>query len=171
MPIFAYHNNKYNMRKYFICTKDKVRQNVNAGFPINIQYMDKELKDKNNVQYSAEIYYIENSVHITSDFARIMNDVSSAARDIMIYILDNIPYGTNVISLEPKILKAKLKLTDNRISEAMKQLKEHNLLVKGTTVKHFKNPEKYEYVINHNYLYKGSYKELYKDLILQTDLF
>lgn len=169
MPIFANTNDVNNMSKLFVVNKQLVIPHINAGFPITIQSMIKPLKSTDNVTYNTDIYYIEGAVHITSKFTEIMNTVrSSYARMILHYVVENIEYGTNVIELKPKVLKTLFETDDAKISKAIKELIDLEFMVRGSNIPTC-NLKHYQYVINHNCLYKGNIKNLYHDLLQQTE--
>lgn len=80
------------------------------------------------------------------------------------FIANNLIWGTNVIKLEPKEIMSSIDIDKSEVSRAIKRLIELKFIVRANTINKYKELNKYLYIVNHNYLFKGNSKNLIKDI-------
>ena len=110
---------------------------------------------------------MEDKVLIDNSLVTILSEESKYVGIVIRYIVDNIPYNVNHLYLSSSNI-AKLYNTDKaNISKAIKRLVELDVI--GRLYDKIPNNilPKNTYVINHNYLYRGSIRKLRKDILEQ----
>ena len=109
----------------------------------------------------------EDKILIDNTLVTILSEESKYVGIVVRYIVDNIPYNVNHITLSSVDIAKIYNVDKGNISRAIKRLNELNVI--GRLYDKIPNPylPKNTYVINHNYLYRGSIRKLRKDILEQ----
>lgn len=112
---------------------------------------------------------MEDKVLIDNSLVTILSEESKYVGIVVRYIVDNIPYNVNHLSLNASVIAKKYEIDKSNISKAIKRLVELNVI--GRLCDKIPNDmlPKNTYVINHNYLYRGSIGKLRKDILEQRN--
>ena len=110
---------------------------------------------------------MEDKILIDNTLVTILSEESKYVGIVVRYIVDNIPYNVNHITLSSVDIAKIYNVDKGNISRAIKRLNELDVI--GRLYDKIPNPylPKNTYVINHNYLYRGSIKKLRKDILEQ----
>ena len=143
------------------------KDSIDYGYNLNIRGLKIKDEDDNGDKYSKTIYYMEDKILIDNTLVTILSEESKYVGIVVRYIVDNIPYNVNHITLSSVDISKIYNVDKGNISRAIKRLNELNVI--GRLYDKIPNPylPKNTYVINHNYLYRGSIRKLRKDILEQ----
>jgi hypothetical protein len=143
------------------------KDSIDYNYSLSVKGIKIKDEDDSGNKYNKTIYYMEDKVLIDNSLVTILSEESKYVGIVIRYIVDNIPYNVNHLSLSSSNI-AKLYNTDKaNISKAIKRLVELDVI--GRLYDKIPNNilPKNTYVINHNYLYRGSIRKLRKDILEQ----
>ena len=115
-------------------------------------------------QYKKVIRYMNDKAIIDNNLILKLLDERKYVSLLVDYISKNLTWGTNVIELVPKDILAKENIDRGDISKGIKRLIELEIIVQANTRKNYEGLNKYLYIVNHNYIFKGNIKNLIKDI-------
>lgn len=115
-------------------------------------------------QYKKVIRYMNDKAIIDNNLILKLLDERKYVSLLVDYISKNLTWGTNVIELVPKDILAKENIDRGDISKGIKRLIELEIIVQANTRKSYEGLNKYLYIVNHNYIFKGNIKNLIKDI-------
>ena len=143
------------------------KDSIDYGYNLNIRGLKIKDEADNGDKYSKTIYYMEDKILIDNTLVTILSEESKYVGIVVRYIVDNIPYNVNHITLSSVDIAKIYNVDKGNISRAINRLNE--LYVIGRLYDKIPNPylPKNTYVINHNYLYRGSIRKLRKDILEQ----
>lgn len=145
------------------------KDSIDYDYPLSIKGLKIKDEDDSGTKYNKTIYYIEDKVLIDNSLVTILSEESKYVGIVVRYIVDNIPYNVNHLSLNASIISKKYEIDKSNISKAIKRLVELDVI--GRLCDKIPNNmlPKNTYVINHNYLYRGSIRKLRKDILEQRN--
>lgn len=135
-----------------------------GNFPIKVGKLVITDTSIDGEEYKKRIMFMRNTVTINPELIAIMLDERKYTNSLIHYIANTMTYGTNYIELVPKVVQANEGTDLGDISKAIKRLKELDVIVQANTIEKYKNVNKYFYIVNHNYIFKGNIKDLVKSL-------
>ena len=143
------------------------KDSIDYGYNLNIRGLKIKDEADNGDKYSKTIYYMEDKILIDNTLVTILSEESKYVGIVVRYIVDNIPYNVNHITLSSVDIAKIYNVDKGNISRAIKRLNELNVI--GRLYDKIPNPylPKNTYVIKHNYLYRGSIRKLRKDILEQ----
>mgnify|MGYP001001250328 FL=1 len=143
------------------------KDSIDYGYNLNIRGLKIKDEADNGDKYSKIIYYMEDKILIDNTLVTILSEESKYVGIVVRYIVDNIPYNVNHITLSSVDIAKIYNVDKGNISRAIKRLNELDVI--GRLYDKIPNPylPKNIYVINHNYLYRGSIRKLRKDILEQ----
>lgn len=143
------------------------KDSIDYDYPLCIKGLRIKDEDDSGTKYNKTIYYMEDKVLIDNSFVTILSEESKYVGIVIRYIVDNIPYNVNHLSLNASIIAKQYNCDKSHISKAIKRLVDLNVI--GRVYDKIPNDmlPKNTYVINHNYLYRGSIRKLRKDILEQ----
>lgn len=143
------------------------KDSIDYGYPLSVRGLKIKDEDDSGTRYNKTIYYMEDKVLIDNSLITILSEESKYVGIVVRYIVDNIPYNVNHITLNTTVIAKHNNVDKGNISKAVKRLVELDVI--GRLYDRIANNilPKNTYVINHNYLYKGSIKKLRKDILEQ----
>ena len=153
---------------------------VYFGFAFCISEFDLKYKigehigvDDLNREYKLTYKYMENNVSISPDMIMLLHDQPIYVVKIIDYIVKNMPYNTNRIILKNKIISDYANIDECKISKGIRILKELNIIVKAKDLDYYKyeNIPNKLYIVNHNYILKGSFNKLIKSINEQKEFY
>lgn len=145
------------------------KDSIDYGYSLTIKGLKIKDEADNGNKYDKTIYYMEDKLLIDNSLVTILSEESKYVGQVIRYIADNIAYGINHITLNSTEI-AKLNNTDkSNISKAIKRLVSLNVIGKLCDKIPNNMLPKNTYIINHNYLYRGSIKRLRKDILEQRN--
>ena len=115
-------------------------------------------------QYKKVIRYMNDKAIIDNNLILKLLNERKYVSLLVDYISKNLTWGTNVIELVPKDILAKENIDRGDISKGIKRLIELEIIVQANTRKNYEGLNKYLYIVNHNYIFKGNIKNLIKDI-------
>ena len=115
-------------------------------------------------QYKKVIKYMNDKAIIDNNLILKLLNERKYVSLLVDYISKNLTWGTNVIELVPKDILAKENIDRGDISKGIKRLIELEIIVQANTRKNYEGLNKYLYIVNHNYIFKGNIKNLIKDI-------
>lgn len=123
--------------------------------------IDKDIDDN---EYHKLIRYMTNKSVTDNSVVLIIRKEPMYVALVFDFIANNLIWGTNVIKLEPKEIMSSVDIDKSEVSRAIKRLIELKFIVRVNTINKYKELNKYLYIVNHNYLFKGNSKNLIKDI-------
>lgn len=145
------------------------KDSIDYDYPLSVKGLKIKDEDDSGTKYNKTIYYMEDKVLIYNSLVTILSEESKYVGIVVRYIVDNIPYNVNHLSLNASVIAKKYEIDKSNISKAIKRLVELNVI--GRLCDKIPNDmlPKNTYVINHNYLYRGSIGKLRKDILEQRN--
>lgn len=143
------------------------KNSIDYDYPLKLKGLRiKDESDEGKV-YDKTIYYMEDKILIDNSLITILSEESKFVGIVVRYIVDNIPYNVNHISLSAATIAKEYSSDKSNISKAIKRLVELDVI--GRLYDKIPNTilPKNTYIINHNYLYRGSIRKLRKDILEQ----
>ena len=149
-----------------LINKDIIISNnyLDGNFSINFgkkTIIDKDIDDN---EYHKLIRYMTNKSVTDNSVVLIIRKEPMYVALVFDFIANNLIWGTNVIKLEPKEIMSSVNIDKSEVSRAIKRLIELKFIVSANTIDKYKELNKYLYIVNHNYLFKGNSKNLIKDI-------
>ena len=143
------------------------KDSIDYDYPLCIKGLRIKDEDDSGTKYNKTIYYMEDKVLIDNSLVTILSEESKYVGIVIRYIVDNIPYNINHLSLNASIVAKQYNCDKSHISKAIKRLVDLNVI--GRVYDKIPNDmlPKNTYVINHNYLYRGNIGKLRKDILEQ----
>lgn len=147
--------------------REAARDSIDYGYSLNIRGLRIKDEADNGDKYNKTIYYMEEKILIDNKLITILSEESKFVGIVVRYIVDNIPYNVNHISLSGADIARTYKVDKGNICKAIKRLVELDVI--GRYHDKYDNPylPKNTYIINHNYLYRGNIRKLRKDILEQ----
>lgn len=132
-----------------------------------------KVNDIANQETIIPIIYMKNRVNINIELINLLDKGGKDVSDIFYYICKNIPYNSNTIILKGTILSKLLNLAPQRISKALKFLKENKILIQANSIDIYKdkNFDNSVYIVNVDYVYNASIKEVYEQMEKQRQMY
>lgn len=145
------------------------KDSIDYEYPLFVKGLKIKDEDDSGTKYNKTIYYMEDKLLIDNSLVTILSEESKYVGIVVRYIADNIPYGVNHITLPPTEIAKINNIDKGNISRAIKRLVELNVI--GRLYDKIPNDilPRNTYVINHNYLYRGSIRKLRKDILEQRN--
>lgn len=145
------------------------KDSIDYDYPLSVRGLKIKDEDDSGTKYNKTIYYMEDKVLIDNSLVTILSEESKYVGIVVRYIVDNILYNVNHISLNAAVIAREYNSDKSNISKAIKRLAELNVI--GRLYDKIPNNmlPKNTYIINHNYLYRGSIRKLRKDILEQRN--
>lgn len=145
------------------------RDSIDYNYSLDFKGLKIKDKADDGTEYNKTIYYMEHKAIIDDALLEIMDKENTYVRKVVRYIAKNIPYGVNHISLSNKDIAEYYNCDKSNISKGIKRLVELDVI--GRLYDKIPNNmlPKNTYIINHNYIYRGSIKKLRKDILEQRN--
>lgn len=143
------------------------KDSIDYNYPLSVKGLRIKDEDDSGNKYNKTIYYMEDKVLIDNSLVTILSEESKYVGIVVRYIVDNIPYNVNHLSLNASIIAKQYNCDKSHISKAIKRLVKLDVI--GRLCDKIPNNilPKNTYIINHNYLYRGSIRKLRKDILEQ----
>lgn len=112
-----------------------------------------------NKGFNKTSWYLNNNVKINIDYLPIVFELSSAGQKVLYYIISNLKYNTNVITIDRKNLLKVIDTKDNGlITRGLKDLIDSKL------IKRYKESDKNTFIVPMNFLVRGNVDTMMREI-------
>lgn len=112
-----------------------------------------------NKGFNKTSWYLNNNVKINIDYLPIVFELSSAGQKVLYYIISNLKYNTNVITINRKNLLKVLNTKDNGlITRGLKDL------VSSELIKQYSDTDKNTFIVPMNFLVRGNVDTMMQEI-------